>query len=169
VSEFRSEPEKHMFVAIHRAGFGIMNPGFDAACALVGSSGIRGALSVFELRVAGSFSSAHFLRAYRGACSSVHGHNWKVEAIYRGSEANELGMIEDLKSLRSSLEEVLAEFDHRNLNELPAFQKENPTSENIAKLIYHKLKRHPVSGNCRLTGVKVAESETSSVCYYEDA
>ena len=123
---------------------------------------------MYELRVVGSFSSAHFLKDYHGACSSVHGHNWRVEAIYQGKKLNEQGMVEDLRSLRSALQEVLAELDHAYLNELPVFAETNPTSENIAKLIYRKLKQYPIAERCELAGVKVAESDTTSVCYYGD-
>jgi 6-pyruvoyltetrahydropterin/6-carboxytetrahydropterin synthase len=124
---------------------------------------------VYELRVTGDFSSAHFLKDYRGACSSVHGHNWKVEAIYRGKKLNDQGMVEDLRVLRKALDEVLAELDHAYLNELPHFAQQNPSSENIAQFIYKRLQQYPVADHCELAGVKVAESDTTSVCYYGDS
>jgi 6-pyruvoyltetrahydropterin/6-carboxytetrahydropterin synthase len=34
---------------------------------------------MYELTINASFSSAHNLREYGGACERLHGHNWDVE------------------------------------------------------------------------------------------
>lgn len=109
------------------------------------------------------FSSAHFLKGYRGKCESLHGHNYTVECIVEGKKLNTLGMVMDFQNLKKTLEDVVKEFDHVNLNDLPAFKEKNPTVENIARVIYEKLKKK--LKNFKGIQVKVWETEDSFVEY----
>ena len=94
---------------------------------------------MYTIKVVKSFSGAHNLREYKGKCESVHGHNWKIEALVFSPTLGSNGMLIDFTELKRLLVEVLSELDHKNLNDLPYFKKENPTSENIAKFIHNKL------------------------------
>jgi 6-pyruvoyltetrahydropterin/6-carboxytetrahydropterin synthase len=128
---------------------------------------------MFSLKVEGAFSSAHNLRGYKGKCEDLHGHNWRVEISVKSGELDNLGMVLDFKYLKSRLNAVLEELDHRYLNKIPYFsaaggsasggKKVNPTSENIAKYIYHKLKTRIPLLNC----VTVWENSTSCAAYSE--
>jgi len=118
---------------------------------------------MFSLKVEGSFSSAHNLRGYKGKCEDLHGHNWRVELAVRSLSLDNLGMVLDFKHLKKELNVILEELDHKYLNKLVFFKKINPTSENIAKYIYNKLKdRVPL-----LNSVTVWENSTSSATYEE--
>ena len=46
----------------------------------------------YQLKVVTDFASAHTLRDYPGACSRMHGHNWKVELEAVATELDEVGM-----------------------------------------------------------------------------
>ena len=116
---------------------------------------------MYSIKVEGNFSSAHNLKGYKGKCESLHGHNWKVEAVVAGDTLDKTGMLMDFKELRSALCNVLDKLDHKYLNEIVYFKKANPTSENIARYIYDKLKRQGV----RVKSVTVWESENSSATY----
>ncbi len=116
---------------------------------------------MYTVKVEASFSSAHNLRGYKGKCEDLHGHNWKVEAAVSGKKLDDIGMVMDFKYLKMKLNEVLEGLDHKYLNDIPYFKKINPTSENIAKYIYDKLK--PFVQDLGL--VTVWESENSSATY----
>ncbi len=90
---------------------------------------------MFELTVEDSFDAAHALRGYDGPCENLHGHTWKVQVFLKGEKLNKLGLLEDFKNIKKRLQTVLAEFDHKNLNDLALFQKLNPSSENLARII----------------------------------
>ena len=94
---------------------------------------------MYTIKVIKSFSGAHSLREYKGKCESVHGHNWKIEALVSSPTLSSQGMLMDFTELKRLLIEVLSELDHKNLNDLPYFKKENPTSENISRFIHNKL------------------------------
>ena len=97
------------------------------------------AVKTFELTVKSDFEAAHYIKNYPGKCARLHGHNWIVEAVVRGNELNELGILVDFKDLKAALNKVLDELDHQYLNELEIFADKNPTAENLAKEIFNQL------------------------------
>lgn len=110
-----------------------------------------------------SFDAAHALRGYEGPCENLHGHTWKVQVFLEGRRLNKIGLLEDFKLLKNELKEILAEFDHRLLNDLKSFEVENPSSENLAKSIYKRIKKKRKS----LSKVVVWESASASAAYWE--
>lgn len=119
---------------------------------------------MYELMVEACFDSAHNLRGYQGACETLHGHTYRVQAIYTGKELGELGMLVDFKKLKSALGEIIDDLDHRYLNEMPEFHSDNPTAEHIAKLIFQRMR---VSFGLGITKVTVWETATSAASYWE--
>ncbi|MCS7279943.1 MAG: 6-carboxytetrahydropterin synthase QueD [Thermodesulfobacteriaceae bacterium] len=123
---------------------------------------------MYRLKIKDQFASAHYLRNYGGTCENLHGHNWKVEVIVEGEKLNEIEILIDFKELKNYLKEVLQELDHRLINEIPYFQKHNPSSENIARFIFEKLKSKLNSiPHLILKEVTVFESDTASATYFE--
>ena len=123
---------------------------------------------MFEIEIDRSFSAAHQLRGYNGACCKLHGHNYKITVTVRSSELDEIGIALDFKKLKAELDALLAEYDHSNLSELADFQAVNPTSENLARTIYRKISEKMNSGTIRVHRVRVGESDHSAVTYFED-
>ena len=123
---------------------------------------------MYLLTVEGSFSSAHQLRGYRGKCENLHGHNWKVVLGVRGEELDEIGLLIDFNELKSILRGILDGLDHKNINDIPYFSSQNPSSENIARFISDQFtagleaRSHE---NVILDSVTVWESETSRCTY----
>lgn len=122
---------------------------------------------MFELTVEASFSAAHQLPGHPSACGRLHGHNWQVALTAAGTTLGPAGMVIDFKVLKGVLQEIIAELDHRYLNELPFFgEAVPPTAENIARYIYtratEKLAGHPY---VRVQQVRVAESPSAWVTY----
>ncbi len=85
------------------------------------------------------FAAAHRLRGYDGNCERLHGHNWKVDVVLRGERLDGLGMLMDFRDARRLVEDILAEFDHQNLNDIERFTTTNPTTENIARAVFDAL------------------------------
>ena len=122
---------------------------------------------MLEVSVMMSFGAAHNLRGYRGKCEALHGHNWKVEAVYASKTLDKIGMVTDFTVMREQLKSVLEEFDHKYLNQTAPFKKMNPTSENIAKFIYVSLKKLLRERRVKVCRVKVWETDNSSATYFE--
>jgi 6-pyruvoyltetrahydropterin/6-carboxytetrahydropterin synthase len=123
---------------------------------------------MFEITIEDNFSSAHYLRNYNGVCENLHGHNWKVVVTVEGKTLNETGLLIDFKELKKILKNILQELDHKLLNDLPFFQKNNPSSENIARYIFEKLKENlGHDPRLKVKKVTVFENEKTSASYYE--
>ncbi len=118
---------------------------------------------MYELMVEESFDAAHALRGYEGPCENLHGHTWKVQVFIHGNKLNQIGLLEDFKVLKKELKDILAEFDHKLLNDLKYFEAENPSSENLARVIFKKMKETSKA----LGKVTVWESHTACASYWE--
>ena len=79
-----------------------------------------------------------------GKCNNpnFHGHNYELIVSVTGEIDKETGYVIDMKILKDIIKsEVEDAFDHKNLNvEVPDFKELNPTAENIAVVIYNKIK-----------------------------
>ena len=79
-----------------------------------------------------------------GKCSNphYHGHNYELTVSVTGEPNPETGFVMDLKILKELIyTEVEEAFDHKNLNvEVPEFKELIPTAENIAVVIWNKLR-----------------------------
>ena len=79
-----------------------------------------------------------------GKCNNpnFHGHNYELIVSVTGEIDKETGYVIDMKVLKDIIKsEVEDAFDHKNLNiEVPEFKELNPTAENIAVVIYNKMK-----------------------------
>lgn len=113
---------------------------------------------LYSLTVRSSFAAAHLLREYQGNCERLHGHNWQVEVTVESESVDARGMALDFREMKAALHDVLARLDHRHLNEIPPFDAQNPSSENIARYIYGELEGK-ITGPARLARVTVWESE----------
>jgi len=123
---------------------------------------------MYEIAVELDFDAAHFLRGYQGKCESLHGHRFKVVAILNGNKLDDIGLAYDFTSLKKNLGEILAKYDHTNLNEVPPFNRINPSSENIATTIYKVLKKKLAGAPVSLASIEVWESPQSRVTYRPD-
>jgi len=122
--------------------------------------------------VEGQFSAAHEIRGHTGLCCKLHGHNYRVVVHLAGSELNELGMLIDYGDVKRALGQVLQQLDHAYLNEIDPFTIVNPTSEEIARVIYTRLRdalliTDDLRRRVRLREVEVYETEKQGVGYGE--
>ena len=87
-----------------------------------------------------------------------------VEAYVKGETLDKSNILIDYKVLKRELNVVLDLLDHKDINELPEFHGESPSSEMIASFIYNKLKEKVV----QLSKISVWETQTSCASYYEE-
>ncbi len=120
---------------------------------------------MYKLSVTDSFSAAHRLCGYEGACSNLHGHNWSVRVSLEAEELDQIGMARDFGRIKALLRGITADLDHAYLNDLEAFTEQNPTSENLAKYICERMVAALVGEPARMLEVEICESEHSSVTY----
>jgi 6-pyruvoyltetrahydropterin/6-carboxytetrahydropterin synthase len=122
---------------------------------------------MYEITVETVFSSAHFLKNYEGKCEKLHGHNWKVRITVSAADLDEKGLAMDFKTLKEIVNKFVEKFDHANLNELPEFRDNNPTTENIARIIFEGLEKIINGELVSIKRVSVGETENSWASYWK--
>jgi len=109
---------------------------------------------VYRLRIESHFDAAHKLVGYKGKCSNVHGHRWKVEVFVTGKKLDNLGILVDFEVIKKRLQKIVEKLDHSFLNDFEEIG--NPTSENISKHIFKRM--NDSSASVKLERVRVWES-----------
>lgn len=93
-------------------------------------------------------------------CRRLHGHSFCIGVHVQGVPDPRLGWIMDFADIASAVSPLFEQLDHRCLNDIVGL--ENPTSENLARWIWVRLK--PVLPG--LAAIHVGETCTSG-CQYE--
>ena len=112
-----------------------------------------------------SFAAAHQLNGYDGVCENLHGHNWKVEVFIKADRLNDIGIALDFKVIKNKTNEILSLLDHKNLNQVPPFDKINPSSENIARWLYQRLGEVLKLLDVKVSKVSVWETDNYCASY----
>ncbi len=124
---------------------------------------------MFEVAVEQTFAAGHALRGYKGKCENVHGHNYKVRVTVEGDRLNSIGLLVDFVEVKRILRNTMEYLDHKFINDLPPFDKINPTAENMAKFFYDEMVKGLASGAAevpaRVTEVRIWETDTSVATY----
>lgn len=118
----------------------------------------------YVLEVAGRFEAAHRLTSYRGSPEPVHGHSWRVVARLETDRLDDEGIAFDFVAVRSALDRLTARLDHRNVNEVPPFDRLSPSTERIAEWFHAELSRELGPG-APLAAVTVFEGPDASATY----
>lgn len=123
---------------------------------------------MYQVSIEQHFDAAHFLRGYRGKCEALHGHCFRVVVRVKAAEVDDIGLAYDFVELKRQLGDIISRFDHTCLNDVPPFDKTNPSSENIASTIYNELQSKLAGAPVSLACVEVWESPQSGVAYSPD-
>ena len=108
-----------------------------------------------------------------GACANphYHGHGYTCDVTVRGAIDETTGFVVDLGVLdRILATEVVARFDHRNINlEVPEFGDGRlvPSGENLARFILERVQR-ALGDRATVAAVTIAEDETLSTTHTPD-
>lgn len=139
---------------------------------------------MYTLKTEQSFDSAHFLSGYKGKCSNIHGHRWRVIIEIMSENVDEAGqtkgMIVDFGALKEELKNETEYFDHSLIIEndtlrpktMEALAEEGfkiisvdfrPTAEGFAKYFYDSFK----AKGYNVKEAVVYETPNNCASYYE--
>lgn len=124
---------------------------------------------MFEVSVDETFAAGHALRGYRGKCENVHGHNYKLQVTIEGDRLDSIGLLVDFVELKRIMHAAIERLDHQFLNDVPPFDVENPSAENMAKYFYDQIENGLRSAKLevpvRVARVKIWETDVSTATY----
>ncbi|MCG5514790.1 MULTISPECIES: 6-carboxytetrahydropterin synthase [unclassified Ectothiorhodospira] len=87
-----------------------------------------------HMMIAHSFSGETF-----GPAQRLHGATYVVDACFKREALDEENLVVDIGRATEVLNEILGEFNYRNLDEVEAFQGQNTTTEFMARVIFDRL------------------------------
>jgi 6-pyruvoyltetrahydropterin/6-carboxytetrahydropterin synthase len=120
---------------------------------------------MFEISAEYSFAAGHALRGYKGKCENLHGHNYKVQVTVAGERLNSIGLLMDFVDLRAAIRALADRFDHQFMNEVPPFDKLNPSAENLAKYFCDQLDPQVREHGAHVSNVVVWETDRTFARY----
>ena len=120
---------------------------------------------MYRVSVRQHFDAAHFLRNYKGKCENMHGHRFEVVVELETEELDDAGMAFDFTELKKLLQEIMERYDHICLNDIVPFTEINPSSENIAAMIFDDLNPQLGRNRVSISSVQVWESPDSCATY----
>lgn len=84
--------------------------------------------------------AAHFLPHVPEGhkCARMHGHSFRIEVHVSGDVGDDTGWVMDFADLKRAFRPLFDQLDHHCLNDVQGL--ENPTSENLARWIWQRLK-----------------------------
>jgi 6-pyruvoyltetrahydropterin/6-carboxytetrahydropterin synthase len=124
------------------------------------------------------FCYGHRLLNYSGKCRHLHGHNARIEVDIELASLDGRGMVQDFSDIKRTLKEwVDATLDHRMVlckddplapvlrerNEVFVTMDENPTAENISRMIYREARARGIP----VSAVRFWETPSSCAGYNE--
>ena len=122
---------------------------------------------MYRIFIETHFAASHQLHGYEGPCRVLHGHTWKVRVEVETGQIDKIGISFDFKQLKSVTQSVIQRLDHHHINDIPPFDKVNPTAENLSKYIYEEVKKQ-LPRAIRISQVTVWESANYAVSYSEE-
>jgi len=128
-----------------------------------------GGIIMYKLGVSREFVAQHFLAEEEATEESRwHSHHYRVEVELAGDLLNESGYLMDLVELEALLEEQLAYFRDRTLNELPEFAGMNPSLEQFARIFWDRLRNGIQSPKLKYLQVKMWETGSAWAAYLRE-
>jgi 6-pyruvoyltetrahydropterin/6-carboxytetrahydropterin synthase len=120
---------------------------------------------VFEISVDCTFAAGHALRGYKGKCEDVHGHNYTVRVSVAGEALNSIGLLLDFAEMRDAIRKLIDRWDHRFLNDIPPFDRLNPSAENMARVLSEGIEPEVAKQGLHVLSVTVWETDATSATY----
>ena len=123
-----------------------------------------GPVIIMEIFKEFTFEAAHRLPNVPEGhkCARLHGHSFQVRVFVSGPVGEHSGWVMDFGDISEAFKPVWEQLDHYYLNEIEGL--ENPTSENLARWIWQRLK----SVLPQLCEIEIRETCTSGCRYQGD-
>jgi len=120
----------------------------------------KGKEMILTLHTEVTLDSAHRLDGYKGLCSQLHGHTWKVELWFKGASSckDRVGILVDFGIVKKLKEKL----DHVLVNDVIGM---NPTAENLTEWILIFIKKS-IPDNIEVR-VRVYETAVDKITWCE--
>jgi 6-pyruvoyltetrahydropterin/6-carboxytetrahydropterin synthase len=124
---------------------------------------------MYTLCVKRNFIAYHFLVGGDwGPENQKHSHHYRVQVLLEGASLDEHGYLVDIVRIEKRLDELIAGYSNRTLNQLVEFENLNPSIENFSRILCQALAKRIASPNISAVTVRVDESQIASASYRQE-
>ena len=115
---------------------------------------------MYTLAVQRDFVGQHFLIGGDwGAENFWHSHHYRLELQLHGNELNEHGYLADILAVEAALNQLVARYRDKTLNDLAEFSGLNPSIEHFTRIAAQQLAEHVAAPNLNAITVRIWENE----------
>jgi len=122
---------------------------------------------VYEVTITTQFSAAHRLQYLDGKFENLHGHNWTATVTVQSPDLDAMGVGIDFVLLKEKTQALISQLDYQTINEVPPFDKQNPSAENIARWVFEGLGRELNGKGVKIKRVEIQEMPGCGAAYFE--
>jgi len=120
---------------------------------------------MYRLAVTRDFIAQHYLiGADWGAENRKHSHAYRLQVLLAGESLDRHGYLADIVAVEHAIEQTLAEYRERTLNDLPPFAGRNPSLERFAQILWQALNTRIATEGVTLS-VRLWENERDWAAY----
>lgn len=121
---------------------------------------------MYSLAIRRDLIAQHFLIGGDwGAENEIHSHHYQVEVRIEGAVLDQHGYLVDILHLEATLDELVARYRDRTLNELPEFAGLNPSIEHFSRILCTTMVEHIQAQNIQSVTVTIWENEIAWAAY----
>jgi 6-pyruvoyltetrahydropterin/6-carboxytetrahydropterin synthase len=121
---------------------------------------------MYTLAVQRDFVAQHFLIGGDwGAENQWHSHHYRLEVQLQGATLDQHGYMVDIVDVEQNLEQIVASYRDKTLNDLPEFAEMNPSIEHFTRIICCQLAGRIKAGNLTTLTVRIWENEIAWASY----
>ena len=121
---------------------------------------------MYTLAVRRDFVAQHFLIGGDwGAENQWHSHHYVLELQLEGDTLDRHGYLVDIVNVEAALEEVVAHYKDKTLNELPEFAGLNPSIEHFSRIVCQQLAERVRADNLTTVAVRIWENDIAWTSY----
>lgn len=115
---------------------------------------------MYTLGLQRKFTAYHFLIGGDWGDENIkHSHNYQIEILLEKSELDQHGYLVDIVDAELRLDEVVAEFAGKTLNELADFAHLNPSIERLATVMHQRFQSRFSEYGLQSLTVKIWEDD----------
>ena len=115
---------------------------------------------MYTVAVKRDFVAQHFLIGGDwGAENVLHSHHYRVELQLHGRSLDEHGYLVDIVDIEAHLDELVAYYRDKTLNDLPEFAGLNPSIEHFSRIFCRQMAERIDAPNLTAVTVKIRENE----------
>ena len=124
---------------------------------------------MYTVAVARNFVAQHFLIGGDwGPENDWHSHHYRVEVQLEGAALDQHGYLVDIVDIENNLEDMVAYYRDKTLNDLPEFAGLNPSIEHFSRIICQALVEKIQAPNISVVTVKIWENDIAWAGYRQE-